>query len=103
MTFAGGNACYINMRVWNSNKCPEAYQASTRCKNGGESVQNVHGWVKPFGPMFIAILGPILNLLLKDRDNGTGRVTGLEPDGERVSKQIVLCTLLIRIQGIVDH
>ncbi|KAI0271996.1 hypothetical protein BGY98DRAFT_936844 [Russula aff. rugulosa BPL654] len=64
--------------------CPKAYQASTRLKNGRESLQNVHCWIKPFGPSFIATPGLIqsLNLLLKDNDNVTRSVTGLEPGGE---------------------
>ena len=40
---------------------------------------------------------------MKERDNGTRRVIGLEAGGERMSKQIVLCTLFIGVQGIVDH
>jgi hypothetical protein len=44
-----------------------------------------------------------LDLLLKERDNGTRRVIGLEAGGERMSKQIVLCTLFIGVQGIVDN
>jgi hypothetical protein len=68
--------------------CPETYHASTRFKNRRESLQNVHGWIKPFKPPFIASPGLIqsLDLLLKDSDNGTGRVTSLEPGGERMSK-----------------
>ena len=87
-TFAGGKACYIKMSVWNSNKCPEAYQASTGLKNGRESLQDIDGWIKPFGPSFIATPGLIesLDLLLKDNDNGTRRVTVLEPVGERMSE-----------------
>ena len=68
--------------------CPKAYQASTRLKNGRESLQNVHCWIEPFGPSFIATAGLIqfLDLLLKKSDNGTRSVTGLEPGGEWVSK-----------------
>ena len=40
---------------------------------------------------------------MKERDNGTRRVIGLEAGGERMSKQIVLCTLFIGVQGIVDN
>jgi hypothetical protein len=39
--------------------CPEAYHASTRFKNGRESLQNVHGRIKPFRPSFIATPGMI--------------------------------------------
>ena len=68
-------------------------------------MQNVHGWIKPFGPSFITTPGLIesLDLLLKDNDNGTRRITALEPGGERMGEKIVLCTLFIGVQGIVDH
>ena len=87
ITFAGGKACYKNMSVELEQICPETYEASTRFKNGRESLQNVHGWIKPFGPSLIATPGLIysLDLLLKDSDNGTRRVTALEPGGERMS------------------
>jgi hypothetical protein len=105
ITFAGGNACYKNMCVELEQICPEAYQGSTRLKNGRESLQNVHCWIKPFGPSFIATPGLIqsLNLLLKDNNNGTRSVTGLKPGGEWVSKQIILCTLFIGVQGVIDQ
>ena len=48
ITFAGGNACYINISVELEQICTEAYQASTRFKNRRESLQNVDGWIKPF-------------------------------------------------------
>ena len=43
-----------------------------------------------------------MDLLLKENDNGTWRVTGLEPGGEGMGKKIVICTLFKRVQGIVD-
>jgi hypothetical protein len=44
-----------------------------------------------------------LDLLLKDNKNGTGRLAGLELDGEWMRKQIVLRAFFVRIQGIVDY
>jgi hypothetical protein len=59
ITFAGGNACYINERVELEQICPEAYHASTRFKNRRESLQNVYGWIEPFGPSSFATPGLI--------------------------------------------
>jgi hypothetical protein len=44
-----------------------------------------------------------LDLLLKHEENGTWRVAGLELFGERMGKKILLCTLFIYFQGIVDY
>jgi hypothetical protein len=58
-TFAGGNACEINMSVELEQIYTGAYQASTGFKSGRESLQNVHGWIEPFGPSFISTPGLI--------------------------------------------
>ena len=59
--------------------CPEAYQTNTRSKNVRESGQNVDRGIKPFRPSFIGTPGLIwaLDLLLKNRKNGGGRVAVL--------------------------
>jgi hypothetical protein len=44
-----------------------------------------------------------LDLLLKHEENGTWRVTGLELFCERMGKKILVCTLLICFQGIIDY
>jgi hypothetical protein len=44
-----------------------------------------------------------LDLLLKHGENGTWRVAGLELSGERMEKNILLCTLFISFQGIIDY
>jgi hypothetical protein len=44
-----------------------------------------------------------LDLLLKYVENGTWGVAGLDLFGERMEKQIVLCTLFICFQGIIDY
>jgi hypothetical protein len=44
-----------------------------------------------------------LDLLLKHEENGTWRVAGLELFGEGMGKKILLCTLLICLQGIIDY
>jgi len=44
-----------------------------------------------------------LDLLLKHEEDGTWRVAGLELFGERMGKKILLCTLFICSQGIIDY
>jgi hypothetical protein len=44
-----------------------------------------------------------LDLLLKHEKNGTWRIAGLELFGERMGKKVLLCTLLISFQGIIDY
>jgi hypothetical protein len=44
-----------------------------------------------------------LDLLLKHVENGTWRVAGLKLFGERMGKKILLCTLLICFQRIIDY
>jgi hypothetical protein len=41
-------------------------------------------------------------LLLKDGENVTGRITGLELGGEWMCKEVVLGTSLVFVQGIID-
>jgi len=40
---------------------------------------------------------------LKHEENGSWRVAGLELFGERMGKKILLCTLFICFQGIIDY
>jgi hypothetical protein len=40
-------------------------------------------------------------LLLKDSENGTGRIASLELGGEGMRKQVVLRTLFVFVQGII--
>jgi hypothetical protein len=41
-------------------------------------------------------------LLLKDGENGGGRVARLKLGGKWMGKQILLCAFFVRIQGIID-
>ena len=70
--------------------CVKTYETNTLSESEcrGEIEQYVHGWIEPFGPSFIATtrLIKILDLLLKDRKNGTGGIAGLEPGGEWMGK-----------------
>ena len=65
---------------------------------------DVYSRIKPFCPPFIGTPGLIqpLNLLLKDKKNGTGRFAGFELSGEWMCKEIVLCESFVFVQRIVD-
>jgi hypothetical protein len=41
-------------------------------------------------------------LLLKDGEDGTGRIARLELGGEGMGKEVVLCTLLVIVQCVID-
>jgi hypothetical protein len=41
-------------------------------------------------------------LLLKDGENGTGRIARLELSSERMRQDVVLCAFLVFIQGIIE-
>ena len=40
---------------------------------------------------------------MDDGDNGAGRVTALELDGQWMSKKIALCVLFVHIQRIIKN
>jgi hypothetical protein len=42
-------------------------------------------------------------LLSKHGNDGSGGVTGLEPDGEWMCEKIVLCAFSVCVQGIADY
>jgi hypothetical protein len=44
----------------------------------------------------------LLDLLLKDGENGTGGIARLELGGEGMCKEVVLCTLLVIVQCVID-
>ncbi|SRR5258708_32133841 len=64
----------------------DALQESNRNRTRA-ALQNLHGWIEPFGPSFITTPGlvQLLDLLLKDSDNGTRSVASLEPAQEQGS------------------
>jgi hypothetical protein len=45
----------------------------------------------------------MLNLLLKDSKNGSGRLAGLELRGEWMCTKILLCMLFVGVQGVIDY
>ena len=56
-------------------------------------------------PLSIVALGIIelLELLLKHGENAARRIAGLESASEWVLKEIALCALVVRFQGIVEN
>ena len=80
---------------------PETYQANTLSKSFGKGVQDSHGWVKPFCQSIVISLES-LNLLLNEGENVAGSGTVLELSDKRMSKEIVLGTFFVGLQGIVE-
>jgi len=68
--------------------CSEAHQADTLSKSPRECIEDVHYRIKPSRPSFVTSSGLILSLklLLKDGENGTGRVARLELGDEGMCK-----------------
>ena len=64
-------------------------------------MEDVHGWLQPLGIALRVI--ELLNLLLKNCENASRRIAGLEPVSEWVLKEIRLCGLLVGFQGIVEN
>jgi hypothetical protein len=65
-------------------------------------MKDVHGGIQP---LRITALRPIefLDLLLEHGENAARRIAGLELVSKWVLKEIHLCALLVRFQGIVEN
>ena len=81
ITFAGENACQINMRKQTqTSSCLGTYQAHALSKSRREGIEDVHGGIEPLCPLVIAAPDrplELLDLLLEDGKNGAGGVAGL--------------------------
>jgi hypothetical protein len=84
---------------------PKTYWANTCSNSRRDCEENVHGWIEPFRPSFSVTPGLIylVYLLSKYRKNSSGSVTGLEPGGEWMCENILLCAFSVRVQGIADY
>jgi hypothetical protein len=80
----------------------EAYQANTLSKSFRKSVQDSHGWVKPFCQL-IVISPKSLDLLMNEGEDGTGRGTVLELDDKWMREDIILGASFVGLQGIVEN
>jgi hypothetical protein len=65
-------------------------------------VKNVHSWDQPLRIAALR-LTELLDLLLEHSENAARRIAGLESVCEGVLKEILLCVLLVRFQGIVEN
>jgi hypothetical protein len=81
-----------------------AYQANTFSERLREGIEDIHSWVQPICPPFIATprLIELLDLFLKDGENSTRRVAGLELCGKWMGNEVFFCTLFVFFQGIVE-
>jgi hypothetical protein len=81
---------------------PETYQANTLSKSFRKGLQDSHGWVEPFCQPIVVSLKP-LDLLMNEGKNGVGGGTCLELEDKWMSKEIVLGTFFVGVQGIVEN
>ena len=65
-------------------------------------MKHVHSWVQPLRVAVFRLV-EFLELLLKHVENAARRIAGLDPVSEWVLKEIVLCGLLVRFQGMVEN
>ena len=82
----------------------KAYQANPLSECRRERIKDVNCWIEPLGPSIIATSGLIrsLDMLLKDGENVSRRVAGLELGGKWMGEQILFRALFIYFQRIVD-
>jgi len=105
-TFAGDNTCETNMRVSSqTTRCPEAHQANALPKCRRKGIEYINRGVEPLGQLAIAAprLIELLALLLKDGDDGAGRVACLELRGEWMHEKVLLCSPFVCFQGIIEY
>ena len=81
---------YIRSRV-------NTYQTDTTGNSGRKCVKDVHGWAQPLGQSLIATVRFVKfsNLILKDGEDGVGRVASLQLGGERMFDKVFLRLLLV--------
>jgi hypothetical protein len=65
-------------------------------------MKDVQGWVQPLSIAALRVI-ELLDLLLKHGENAARRTAGLEPVSEWVFKKIVLCSLFVCFQCIVEN
>ena len=80
------------------------YQADAlpqRCRKGEEDVD---GGIQPLGQPLINTprLFKLLDLVLKDSQNGGRRVAGVQLDGKWMREKVVFRIFLVRLQGSVE-
>jgi hypothetical protein len=105
-TLAGENTCQVNMRVQNSDEFTcRTYQTNALSKGRGEGVKDIHSRVEPFCESILASSRVIelMDLLVKDSENGARRVACLQLGGEWMCEKILLCTPLVRFQCIMEY
>jgi hypothetical protein len=66
-------------------------------------MDDIHSWVEPFCQPFVGSLGLVgsLDLLMKDGENGAGRVASPELGGKWMREEITFCSLFVCLQGII--
>ena len=87
-----------------TSSCPETYQANTLSKSAEKAKRTLTVGSSHFVNLS-SLFGTdrALDLLMKDGENGAGRVAGLELGGEWVCKKILLCAFFVFFQGIIEN
>ena len=102
ITFASENTFkQISECTSQMSSCPESYQADTsQCLQ--EDKKNIYSWIQPLGIAALRLI-ELLDLLLKDGEDGGRQIAGLEPVSEWVLKMIVLGALFVFFQCIIKN
>ena len=90
VTLPGENNCDIYEESKSrTSLCSDAHQANTVFKGGRKGIQHFNSRNEPLGPSIVATSRGLVwpfGLLMKDCENGDGRVAKLELGGEWVGK-----------------
>jgi hypothetical protein len=90
-------------KMYLTSSCAGAYQVKTQSNCFRKSIDDIHSWVEPFCQPFVGSLGQVesMDLLMKDGENGAGRVASLQLGGKWVREEIVFCYVSVCLQGII--
>ena len=82
----------------------ETYQTDTTGNGGRKCVEDIHGWAQPLGQSLIAAVRfvKLLNLILKDGDDGVSRVAVLQLGDKRMGEKVVLGLLLVGLERSLE-
>ena len=83
----------------------ETYQAGAPGDDGRERGEDVHGWVQPFCQSVITTARFVqdLNLILKDSNDSSSGVAGLQLGHKRMSDKVCLGLLFVGLEGRLEE
>ena len=82
----------------------ETYQTDATRNSGRKRAEDVHGWAQPLGQPLIATVSFVefSNSILKDSKYGGSRVAALQLGGKRMGEEVLLCLLLVGLEGSLE-